>query len=92
MDNSNERILIAIGDIKEDIGGLRADVRNNDRRLDEIKLLFATARTDAWKAEQRIVSLEHSRTKLKATVAAISVAVSTVVATAAFAFQHFPLK
>ncbi len=67
----NERILIALGEIKEEIGGLRADARNSDRRFDELKKLL----TDS---QERINKLEHSHTRMKTYAGLLSAAVSAV--------------
>jgi hypothetical protein len=60
MDVSNQ-ILLAVGDLREDIGGLKAEVRNLNSRLDE-----------AAKVAPRVSALEHARSRIKGMVLVLS--------------------
>ena len=75
---TNDRILIAIGDLREDIGGLRADVRHALREVDA--------------QDKRVGSLEKSRTHFGGIVAGVSLITTLVVSGAAYALQFFPLR
>lgn len=77
--DSTERLLLAIGDIKEDIGGLRADVGNLGRRLDELQKLSG-----------RVSDLETAHTKIKTTAALLSTVVSAVFALGIALMKGYP--
>lgn len=67
--DTNERLLLALGEIKEDIGELRADVRNIKDKIGGID-----------KVSDRVGKLEHEHTRLKTTAAIVSAGVSSVLA------------
>lgn len=62
MDVSHQ-ILLAVGDLKEDIGGLKAAVRNHTERLEEIAKLSG-----------RVSALEHARSRIKGVLLAATAA------------------
>jgi hypothetical protein len=82
--DSTERILIALGDLKEDIGGLKADVRNINTRLDDIVGNQARHEEDDRKVASRVSTLEHARSRATGYVLALS-AVGGLVTTAGVA-------
>lgn len=79
MDTS-ERILLALGDIREDIGALGADVRSIDRRLDALEQALKDHAADDNTVAARVSSLEHSRTRMMTIVSFVSAGMSGLVA------------
>lgn len=85
-------LLAAIGDLREDIGGLRADVKHHDRRFDEIKGLLASHITDDNAVTKRVTHLEHARSRFTGLVAGVSAVSTLITAGIAYAVQHLPFK
>ena len=84
-------ILSTLGDIREDIGGLRADGRTRDKQLDDIKALLKKHVGDDNKVAARVASLERSRTHLRGAIAGISLTATLVASGAAWAINRFLL-
>lgn len=89
---TNDRILLALGDLREDIGRLGADVKHVVRRADEMSANLAAHTDEDHEVEGRVRSLEKSRSHLGGIVAGVSAVTTLVVSAAAYALQHFPLK
>lgn len=83
-------LLVALGNIREDIGALRADGRHRDRRLDEIKSLLAARAGEHEEVSKRVSSLETSRTRLQAMIAAVTAASTLLTAGVAYSLQYLP--
>jgi hypothetical protein len=65
-------VLSAIGDLREDVGGLRADNRSVQRQLDDMKKLIEQHVAADNKVAARVTALEHDRTRVKTWIAAFS--------------------
>lgn len=89
MDTS-DRILLALGDIKEDIGALGADVRSLDRQIAELKQTLRDHVHDDEMVAARVSKLEHAQTRTKAMVATVSGIVSVAVTLGAAALKGYP--
>lgn len=89
MDTS-ERILLALGDIREDIGTLGADVRSVDRRINALEQSVKDHVANVGKVDARVSSLEHSRTRVAAIVGLVSAGMSGIVALAASLMKGTP--
>lgn len=79
MDN-NDRTLILLGEIREEIGGLRADVRNSDRRFDELHRMMADHKAAHADLSKRITHLEHAKTRFVTFAGLVSAGVSGALA------------
>lgn len=90
--NDTTALLAAIGGLREDIGGLRADVRHIMIRQDEMKEQLADHTAEDRSVERRVRSIEKSRSRLMGVAAGVSAATTVMVATAAYALQFFPLR
>jgi len=84
-------ILMTLGDIREDIGGLRADSKTRDRQLDDIKKLLEQHVGDDAKVAARVAKLERTHTHIRGAVAGVSVVATMVVSGAAWAISRFLL-
>lgn len=74
--DSTAQVLVLLGEIREEIGGLRADVRNSDRRFDQLDKALATHILEDVALTARVSQLEHSRTKIKTVATVVSAIVS----------------
>lgn len=73
MDTS-DRILLAIGDLKGELGELRAEGRGRDASLEDIKKLIADHVASDNAVAGRVSDLEHARSRVKGMVIVISLA------------------
>jgi hypothetical protein len=78
--DTNERTLMLLGEIREEIGGLRADVRNSDRRFDELHRLLADRKETDASLDKRITKLEHAHTRFMTFAGLVSAGVSALFA------------
>lgn len=70
--------LQMLGDLREDIGSLRAAAQATDRRLDDIKALIERNGSIAGAVSDRVTSLEHDRTRFRTVVAMVSAISSAI--------------
>lgn len=82
--DSTERILLAIGDLKGELGEFRAEGKGRDERLREMKELLAKHVEDDNKVAKRVSVLEHARSRATGYVLALS-AVGGIATTAGVA-------
>jgi chromosome segregation ATPase len=89
MDTS-ERILLALGDIKEDIGAMGADIRALQREVVELKAALSEHAKEDDKVASRVSSLEHDRSRAKGVAVAISAGVSALFAAGVAIAKVYP--
>ncbi|TAJ97155.1 MAG: hypothetical protein EPO10_14610 [Reyranella sp.] len=89
MDTS-ERILLALGDIREDVGAMGADIRSVDKRLDALEQVLKDHVAEGKAISKRVSSLEHSRTRMTAIAGLVSAAVSGLAAIGTATLKGYP--
>lgn len=70
--DTNDRILLALGDIKGELGEFRAEGRGRDAALADIKTLIAAHVEADNKVANRVTQLEHDKSRMKGIVIALS--------------------
>lgn len=63
--DSTERILMALGEIKGELGEARAEGRGRDRQLQEMKDLLADHVVADNKVASRVTVIEHAASRMK---------------------------
>jgi hypothetical protein len=70
--DSTDRILYALGEIKGELGELRAEGRGRDTQLADLKTLIAAHVEADNKVANRVSQLEHDKSRMKGIVIALS--------------------
>lgn len=87
MSDLPEKLLVAVGDIKEDIGGLRADVAHHTKRMDEVLVALSHISERNEKLAGRVTKLEHANTRIKTLATVLGAAASAVLTVALAVFK-----
>lgn len=85
-----DRILILLGDIKGDMGELKANARIAERDRQEMKKLLEDHVAVDLAVASRVSSLEHSRTNLRGMVVGFSLVASALGTAATMLIKSIP--